>query len=187
MIADGLVLAGGRSSRFGSDKRHAVLGGKTLLEIAVDKLRAICSGTVMIAAGSRVDEIAAPKGVVVIPDAVQGAGPLGGILSGLLRTRTGILVLACDLPWVRQSTLRALARKGQATNKTVAVRSPRGWEPLVAYYPASVAPVVSARIKAGALAAHKLLDSLGAQPLACSDADEMGNVNRPGDLKPASS
>lgn len=37
--AAGLVLAGGRSTRFGSDKALALLGDKTLLERAVDALR----------------------------------------------------------------------------------------------------------------------------------------------------
>jgi molybdopterin-guanine dinucleotide biosynthesis protein A len=182
VTVDGLVLAGGRSRRFGSDKRLAVLDGKPLLEIAVGKLRSVCSGRIMIAAGATVGEVEPTKGAVVIADCVQSCGPLAGILSGLLRSQSGVLVLACDLPWVRISTLRSLARLGSRINRAVAVRSSRGWEPLVAYYPVSAAPVIRARIQGGALAVHKLLDCLGAVSLACATPGELRNVNRPEDL-----
>ena len=44
----GAVLAGGQSSRFGSDKALAELGGATLLERAVDALSAWCEKVVVV-------------------------------------------------------------------------------------------------------------------------------------------
>ena len=68
----GVVLAGGRSSRFGSDKALATLGGKQLLDHAVERLSGWCDDVVI--AGREPG----------IPDWPQsGMGPLGGIAAGL--------------------------------------------------------------------------------------------------------
>ncbi len=72
----GVVLAGGKSSRFGSDKALAELGGRTLLARAVDALSGWCEHVVI--AGREMGP--APT----IPDWPQaGMGPLAGIAAGL--------------------------------------------------------------------------------------------------------
>ncbi|MBC2665839.1 molybdenum cofactor guanylyltransferase [Novosphingobium flavum] len=76
----GAVLAGGQSSRFGSDKALAEIGGHSLLQHAVDQLSHWCGA--VIAVGRE----AAPVPVVADwPDA--GLGPLGGIAAALRHGR----------------------------------------------------------------------------------------------------
>lgn len=76
----GVVLAGGRSTRFGSDKALAELGGRTLLARAVDALSGWCEYVVV--AGR--ETAPAP----CIPDWPQaGMGPLAGIAAGLRLAR----------------------------------------------------------------------------------------------------
>lgn len=72
----GAVLAGGQSSRFGSDKALAVLDGRTLLTRAVDALAQWCDAVVVVGR----DEAPAPT----IPDWPRAQmGPLGGIAAAL--------------------------------------------------------------------------------------------------------
>jgi molybdopterin-guanine dinucleotide biosynthesis protein A len=72
----GAVLAGGQSSRFGSDKAKAELGGRTLLARAVDALSGWCEHVVI------VGREAGPA--PCIPDWPRpGMGPLGGIAGAL--------------------------------------------------------------------------------------------------------
>jgi molybdopterin-guanine dinucleotide biosynthesis protein A len=72
----GVVLAGGQSTRFGSDKALAELGGHTLLALAVDAMGAWCEYVVI--AGR--DHGPAP----CLPDwPYAGMGPLGGIAAAL--------------------------------------------------------------------------------------------------------
>lgn len=68
----GAVLAGGRSSRFGSDKALAMLRGRTLLDRAVATLQAQCDAVII--AGH-------PHGLADWPE--PGLGPLGGIGAAL--------------------------------------------------------------------------------------------------------
>lgn len=72
----GVVLAGGRSTRFGSDKAEAVYERRTLLEHAIATLSLHCDDVVV--AGRNV----AP--VRTVPDWPRvGMGPLGGLAGGL--------------------------------------------------------------------------------------------------------
>ncbi len=76
----GVVLAGGQSSRFGSDKALAMLGGRSLLSRSVGTLRTWCDD-VVIAGRKSGPETGATR---CIPDWPQpGMGPLGGVAAGL--------------------------------------------------------------------------------------------------------
>ena len=73
----GVVLAGGRSSRFGSDKALAMLGGRSLLDHAATALRPHCDAVVIVGRGEVADW---PR-----PD----MGPLGGIAGALIQAADG--------------------------------------------------------------------------------------------------
>ena len=94
----GAVLAGGKSTRFGSDKALAELAGESLLIRAVDMLSGWCEKVVVVGR----EEAPAPT----LPDRPHpGMGPLGGIAAALYDARDEgyELVLTCgvdsvDLP-----------------------------------------------------------------------------------------
>lgn len=72
----GAILAGGRSTRFGSDKALAAIGGQTLLAMAIEALQRSCDRVVV------VGRDLAP--VDTIPDwPAPGMGPLAGIAAAL--------------------------------------------------------------------------------------------------------
>ncbi len=179
---DALLLAGGRSRRFGRDKRHALLGGRTLADIAMCKLRAVVDGDLWVA-GAGTFNVAGRA--FLVDDLVHGRGPMSGIAGGLLRVRFGVLVLPCDVPLVTADTLSALVRMARRSGQVVALRSGRGWEPLVGFYPRAALPQLAAALRDGQRAPHRLLDRLGALALPVGRARETWNVNRIEDLKAA--
>lgn len=102
-----VVLAGGRSRRFGTDKRFArTRSGKTLLEAAVETARAV-TPEVWLSVGAR--ETVEVLGVHVLPDEVPDAGPLAGVVTCLRRCRAPfVAVLAVDQPGVTPDLARVL-------------------------------------------------------------------------------
>jgi len=177
---DGLLLAGGLSRRFGSDKRRAVFGGRTLAGRALLALRGAVDGDVFVAAvRGRFDW---PATAILVEDASTGAGPLAGLVGGLARSRFGVLVLPCDTPLLRAATVQALARLGRMHGRTVIARGPNGIEPLVAFYPRAAFPVLAAALREGTLALHRAIRPLRPLELRAADAGEFRNVNRPQDM-----
>ncbi len=88
----GAVLAGGRSTRFGSDKALAELGGRTLLSRAVEALESQCNAVVVVGR-----EVAPVPTLMDWPRADMG--PLGGIVAALHHARNAGYdeVLTCSV------------------------------------------------------------------------------------------
>jgi len=180
---DGLLLAGGQSRRFGTDKRVAPFRGLPLVVHGARTLRmAVTRGTVFVATGAARTSLPGTQGMVVVRDEPPHRGPLGGLAAALALTASGLIVLACDTPLVRHSTLSRLAALGTRTGRPAAIRTARGWEPLIAYYPKWVFNHVRAALDQGVLAPHLLLDRLPTVAVRIGSAAELANVNRPQDL-----
>jgi molybdopterin-guanine dinucleotide biosynthesis protein A len=92
-----IVLAGGRSSRFGRDKLAERIDGRTLLDSAIDGV---------VPSSTEILVVAAPEAVLVLPSEVQLVhdpvafeGPLAGVASGLrVATEDSAFVVGADMP-----------------------------------------------------------------------------------------
>ena len=188
MSISAAILAGGRATRFGgADKASLVVGGARIVERQLAALATVADDVRIVA-----NDAAryAGLGVPVVPDAVSGAGPLGGLYTALIDARHDwVLVLACDLPFVTAALLERLAAESRAAEGIDAVvpRSTKGLEPLCAAYRRSCAIRVKARLERGDLAVTALLTDLHVRELghaALAPFDEgtlFENVNTPHD------
>jgi molybdopterin-guanine dinucleotide biosynthesis protein A len=104
----GIVLAGGRSSRFGASKLDADLDGLTVLDRTIERLRPIVDGLLVIGrAGSR-------PGVRFVDDARPFEGPLVGLAAGLQIAKTElVIVVGGDVPLVEAAVLGLLLERLQ--------------------------------------------------------------------------
>ena len=165
----GFVLAGGRSSRLGRDKAtlpwppNAFAEGnrQTLLQHSVARLQTVCS-TVSVCANR--DDL--PFAGTVIPDALPGSGPLGGIVAALEHTTTDWnLMLAVDLPFLPVEVLQALVGCARSREPTGIATNSSSWpevacilpqldgfpQPLCGLYHRALAPGLRAALQAGKL------------------------------------
>jgi molybdenum cofactor guanylyltransferase len=94
----GVVLAGGKSRRFGQDKGLFPFRGKALVEHAISILKPICS-EVLISTNN--PEAYAFTGLKTITDIHSDCGPIGGMHSGLFQAKGHVVfILGCDMPFV---------------------------------------------------------------------------------------
>lgn len=113
--ACGFVLAGGLSSRMGTDKALVEFGGEPLIERSISILQG--AGLRVLIAGARSSlEAFAP----VVPDAEPGLGPLGGICAALRSSRAKHAVfVAVDQPRLPSSLFACLLRHALATGQGI--------------------------------------------------------------------
>jgi molybdopterin-guanine dinucleotide biosynthesis protein A len=110
----GIVLAGGASRRFGSDKLDATLDGRRLLVRAIEAVGA-AAGEVIVVVGPG-DTRALPDRTGNVPvrrieDPESYGGPLVGLLAGLEAAREPLaLVAGGDMPTLNADVLRLLTR-----------------------------------------------------------------------------
>jgi len=100
----GVVLAGGRSTRYGRNKALVKLHGIPLIERVIRIIRPIFRRVIIIT--NTPDEYSYLE-LPMYPDIIKGLGPLGGITTGLrvIQDNAGFFV-ACDMPFLSQGLIR---------------------------------------------------------------------------------
>lgn len=183
----GLVLAGGRSVRFGGEKAVAKLRGQPLLIWAARRLEASCASVaVSVRPGSEAEALAISSGLTTLYDAPgDAAGPLSGVKSGLIwAASVGARVLAvspCDVPLLPDDLFPRLiesAAGGAALAETV-----DGRQPLCAVWPVAALPALAAELQGGAHPpTWQMLERLGARRVLFDPPEAFANLNTREDL-----
>jgi len=155
--AAGFVLAGGRSSRMGSDKAVALFGGIPLIQIALETLAEIGLSARIAGSRSRLGGYAQ-----AIPDIFPDAGPLGGIQAGLDSSQAGWNVfLPVDLPLMPSSLLARLLERAQLTHAPVTVGRLNGRiQPFPVVLHSSALAAIARRLSAGETACHRAWETI---------------------------
>ena len=183
------ILAGGRARRMnGVNKAALQIGGVRILDRQLAALRRAADPVFIVA--DNPEPYAAVR-IRVVPDAIAGAGPLGGIYTALLASpRARTLVVGCDMPFLPAAALSRLMRPSDAD--IVMARSTDGLEPLCAVYASSCAPAILRRIERGELNAAGLAEEIAVEevgPAVLAACDPHGllfvNVNTPHDYERA--
>jgi molybdopterin-guanine dinucleotide biosynthesis protein A len=164
--AEGFVLAGGRSTRMGQDKALLSLAGRSLLDLALDKLRALpLAGAPRIAAAR--SDLSAHA--AVIGDLHPGCGPLSGIEAALAASAQPLNVfLPVDLPLLPPRFLLWMLERAAITGALVTVPRFNGRpQPLCAVYHQDLLGPITAMLLAGE---HKVMHAVTAAARAHSPA-----------------
>ena len=184
--AYGLVLAGGRSVRFGGEKAAATLNGKPLLTWAAERLAAACPAVAVNARPGTEAERLAGQLPVLHDRPGDPDGPLAGVRAGLewagSHGASFLAVSPCDAPLLPDDIfprlIAAALRHGAAVAET-----PDGLQPQVAVWPVSALPLLEAALAGGAHPpTWRTLQAVGARPVRFADPSAFANVNTREDL-----
>jgi molybdenum cofactor guanylyltransferase len=146
MEVTGIILAGGESSRMGTDKGLSVLCGQPLISYAIQVLSGLCDNIIISSSSGSYQKFGFP----VVADDVSGIGPMGGIYSSLKHSNTEKnLVLSCDLPFVSKELMNYILQQGEAFEVAVPWEGGRHYEPLCGFYTVSILERMNAFIQKG--------------------------------------
>jgi molybdopterin-guanine dinucleotide biosynthesis protein A len=174
--ASAAILAGGRARRFaGRDKSRLIVEGDSIIHRQVEVLHRVAKTVFIISSNA---ERFADLSLPVFPDAVTGAGAIGGIYTALeVSTHEHVLVVACDLPFLDAALLFRLVEL-TADADAAWVRSDRGPEPMLACYRRAAARAIRREIDAGRLKASDLGSALRVAELPVSELARFGEPSR---------
>ena len=118
----GIILAGGKSSRFGEDKSNIRLGSKTLLDHTIDKIEKEF-GEILIISNNKNYNFKNKK-IYIVKDCIEGQlGPLVGILTAMKWVKENkknyrwIASFPCDTPFFDTKLISKLKLKTKETSK----------------------------------------------------------------------
>lgn len=145
MHITGIILAGGKSLRMGTDKALLKFNGQPLLQRAIDFCRPWCQ-TILVSSNEPEHR---KFGCEIVPDEFQNCGPLGGIYSCLQKSKTDWnFVLSIDTPFVEPAFFPFLVSVAENYDAIVPCHND-GVEPLIALYHKRCSPVILNQLKSG--------------------------------------
>ena len=181
---NGLVLAGGISSRMGFDKGAINWHGKQQRYYIADLLENFCEDVFISCRAGQEKEI--DKGYQTITDTFTGLGPFGAILSAFReKPDDAWLVVACDLPLVNADTLKHLTGNRNVSSIATAFQSTyqNFPEPLITIWEPKSYPVLLSFLAQGYSCPRKVLINSEVTVLNAPDPNNLTNVNTPGELE----
>jgi len=180
----GIILAGGKSSRMGTDKGMIDFKGKKLIEYAIEIISSLVDDIIIIANENSYSSL----GYKVFKDSIKEIGPLGGIITALQNTNTEKnIILSCDMPFVNKGLLQYLINKSEGFDITVPIHNNRT-EQLLGVYSKTCLKTFLAQAEKNNLALHQANDLMNINKVAINErcdfwtANLFDNLNNPEDL-----
>jgi molybdopterin-guanine dinucleotide biosynthesis protein A len=179
---EAFILAGGASSRMGTDKSQLLLEGQTFTQRIAGTLLQVASEVTIV--GRDLPNLRST------PDIYPQWGALGGVHAALGAARTDwALVVACDLPFVTAGLLIRLAALRENYEAVVPIQHDGRPQPLCSFY--RIDPCLNRAtelIKAGERRPVALLKSVKSRWLAFAELEDLDqalqffvNINTPED------
>lgn len=155
MKAGAVILAGGKSSRMGSNKALLPINGKTNIERIKDSLDEVFSDIILVANDEEMYQF---LNIPIVKDNVRDKGPLAGIEAGLLASRSETnLFVACDMPFVSTQLAEVLLANSDGYDAVVPVIAGKR-HPLFAVYKRTLLDEISDCLQTNQLRIKHLLD-----------------------------
>ncbi|MBN4070197.1 molybdenum cofactor guanylyltransferase [Olleya sp. AH-315-F22] len=127
----GIILAGGKSSRIGSDKGFLLLKNKAFIQHIIEAIQPLVSEIIIVSNNTNYDIFNLKR----VNDIINNAGPLAGIYTGLHHSNTkNNLVLSCDVPLINTEILEKLTLNIEENVDIIQLESNDKTMPLIALY-----------------------------------------------------
>lgn len=136
-MKSGVILAGGRSIRVGSDKRFADFKGKPLIQWSVDALKPVVDEIIFAIAFEDDEHLISHLSIdemIVVKDEISFRGPIHGLLHSFTAAKGEYIAVApCDSPFISSSFYTLMFELAVGSDAAVP-RINGHWEPLLAVY-----------------------------------------------------
>ncbi|APY12625.1 hypothetical protein BWZ22_15965 [Seonamhaeicola sp. S2-3] len=178
----GIILAGGKSSRMGTDKGFLKLKDKRFIEYSIEALKPLVANILIISDDANYDIF----GFTRVDDLIKNSGPVAGIYSGLKASKTKFnLVLSCDIPLIKTDVLKRLIDAVDTTSEVVQIESEGKSMPLIALYKKSTAPTFKHALLNNERRLRIVLKSLKTKNVVLGTKEHKStvNINTPNELK----
>lgn len=186
----GVILAGGKSSRMGTDKCLMEFQGEKMISRAMDVFRGLFSEIIIV---TNLPLEYLDQDARIVTDIFPGKGPIGGIHTGLFFSSTEhAFFAACDMPFFNTEFISyMISRIGNYD--IVVPDTEKGFQPLHAVYSRKCLNRIKSLILEDRLKVTGFYKSFRVLPISREEIarfDPEGrtffNVNTPEDLKSAS-
>ena len=151
----GVLLAGGKSTRMGRDKRMLTVGGKSLFHHGLEKMESLFSEVIVVVA--EITSVVENLKAQVVTDLIPDRGSAGGLYTGLFyASNPHIFAVACDMPFLDSAVIRHMCTFARSTD-IVMVKLAMGLQPMHGVYSKRCLPPLEDMVKTERLCIQDLV------------------------------
>jgi molybdopterin-guanine dinucleotide biosynthesis protein A/nucleoside-triphosphatase THEP1 len=183
MQATAIIMAGGGSSRMGTDKSMLPIKGQSMIEAICEQLRG--SFDQILISANEVDKFAF-LGFEVVPDQVPEQGPLMGIASALEASANELnFVVACDIPKINLACVNRMLTEAVESKADIVVPTTgeEKYEPLFAIYRKTVLEAINKVLSSGKRKITDVFTLCTVKHIELDDTDWLINLNTMADYE----
>jgi len=183
MQATAIIMAGGGSSRMGTDKSMLPIKGQSMIEAICEQLRGFFD-QILISA-NEVDKFAF-LGFEVIPDKVPEQGPLMGIASALEASANELnFVVACDIPKINLACVNRMLTEAVESQADIVVPTTgeEKYEPLFAIYRKTALEAINKTLSSGKRKITEVFTLCKVKHIELDNTDWLVNLNTMADYE----
>jgi molybdopterin-guanine dinucleotide biosynthesis protein A len=175
------ILAGGKSSRMGTDKGIISFNGKSMVQYSIDLANHLSERVTIISNNMAYKDFGFP----VVKDILPNIGPIGGVYTALKMSKAhNVLVLTVDSPMLQLELIHELIN-AHLQNDVTYLLGPNRIYPLTAIYNKTSLAVIKMQIEQGNFTVRDCFNNLhcGSVELRASQVNQLANINTLLDLK----
>lgn len=150
---NGYILAGGKSSRMGTDKGLLDFNGKPITQTIIEQLQPAVNKIIIVSTNAEYEKF----GLEVVPDLIKDKGPAGGIHAVLSHTDAEqTFVMSCDMPNITTLAIQYMIAQSTNSEITLPVHHEKT-EPLFGMYSKKCLPLWQQLIEQGMIKLQEMV------------------------------
>ncbi len=180
----GIVLAGGKSTRMGTDKAFIRQNNKPLYQIAAEKLQIFCDEVHISINKNQLEKHSFEYPIVI--DTYEAQGPLGGLISAYNQLNPPFLLMATDMICVEAQHIGTLTEAFKSKQKSIMYfnTSTGYFEPMLSIWHVDTLENLCLYFEKGGRSFQQFLKkSEDIYTVACDDCRFLHNANTPDSLE----
>lgn len=178
----GIILAGGKSSRMGTEKGLIIYKNKPFVEHIIEAMSPLVDNIIIISNNKAYESF----GFKCYEDLIKNTGPLAGIYTGLRYSKTeNNLIVSCDVPLINTVILQKLTDQKNDTSEVIQLQSQGKNIPLIALYKKSCEVIFMEELHQNQKKVQKALKKCNVKTVIIDGSLEQvtANINTPEDLE----
>lgn len=171
----GIILAGGKSVRMGTDKGLLKIGSKTLTEISYETIEPFIKEC-LIVSNNPDNQV---FGCKTVPDLIKNIGPLGGLFTGLTLSNFEYnLVIGCDTPFIGTELFAEIVNQAIG-NEVIVAKENNFIHPLSGMYRKTILPKIKVQIEQNTYKMMHLISNTTIKTcfIECNPKTNFANIN----------
>jgi len=178
----GIILAGGKSSRMGTEKGLILYKNKPFVEHIIESMNPLVDNIIIISNNKAYKSF----GFRCYEDLIKNTGPLAGIYTGLRYSKTNNnLIVSCDIPLIKTVVLQKLIDQKNDASEVIQLQSQGKNMPLIALYKKSCEVIFMEELHQNQKKVQKALKKCNVKTVIIDGSLEQvtANINTPEDLE----